>query len=905
MYAKREIMKKLVFFISAFFVLYTNTDAFCAPEIAQWKDTRRYIKPEEWSKSPYNKFVLLETITLDQRIFDCTAQYVAPNLILSAGHCVIEGASYRITGYNKKNVPVKLLDYICNGNCEPATMTKDWALFLIENPQYYQDDDFNVSIVDYGKQNIEVMNAGWGNTRILTPEDLDKIRKDAATYGNFRDVWESNYFPDIREERDDLKASDSCNVLGKSSNPDVYTKTGVEVTVDAEQKRYNVASNDGMFVVDCVVNQGNSGGGIVTKDGRLYGVVSSGLSYGVGWLVNRGALGYISSSEQFMNVVEEFKKQYPLKQIEYVYEFKSQKPFRTGGTYKCNELYAGKAKQQQDEEFEEWKQQCRNIGAIYFYINDKGRYTCTSRQGNYETDPKCYTVNVPVNSGATATVTEEVNEKAVVREKQPDVAHMPGIQIPEDNPGKYIKDIPAPNFSVSDILDTNDTENTESEHDMEQQIKVAENAIERIEKETKIVCDDMDKNIDNVKNMSDYELVSFLNNAVYCEERKETLEKLQKAYDDAKAKEQSLANRALTAATVAATGLGGMELARGLAEQAADKAADKDMAAYIETMRCEYADGKSVKAGPDEIELPGGNNQNLMNYRGEYFALASDLKMRKEALGMKPGIESEEILDKATLGLYDDENVGITGGSEASRYRAQMLGSKKDKSQLDELSASSSKRVKGGAIAAGAGVVGGVLGDSLINGELGKKLKDAFKSKKVGKETESLIKKDTAALDDLKKCLKTAGVQETDKLEFKKFYASVLSVKGIDCKNAFVGKTPNGKNYSDTKASDLFADSTDATAVFNSLTNSFTLANVGKMIGYASLNENNKNLGAQHLNKSMENIKKQYDTAEKKDLESASKLGINLGSVLGNSMRLRDLMSNKDLMSQIGSMVKK
>jgi len=194
------------------------------------------------------------------------------------------------------------------------------------------------------------------------------------------------------------------------------------------------------------------------------------------------------------------------------------------------------------------------------------------------------------------------------------------------------------------------------------------------------------------------------------------IKKKQKAYDDAKAKEQSLANRALTAATVATTGLGGMELARGLAEQSADKDSDKDMAAYIETMRCEYADGKSVKAGPDEIELPGGNNQNLMNLRGEYFALASDLKMRKEALGMKPGIESEEILDKAILGLYDDENVGITGGSEASRYRAQMLGSKKDKSQLDELSASSSKRVKGGAIAAGTGVVGGIAGNAVING---------------------------------------------------------------------------------------------------------------------------------------------------------------------------------------------
>ena len=196
-----------------------------------------------------------------------------------------------------------------------------------------------------------------------------------------------------------------------------------------------------------------------------------------------------------------------------------------------------------------------------------------------------------------------------------------------------------------------------------------------------------------------------------------------KKYQDAKAKEQSLANRTLTAGSIAATGIGGMELAMGMAEQSADKNAANSMAAYIATMRCTYADGKQVKAGPDEIELPGGNNQQLMNLRAEYFALANDLKERKSALGMQPGIESTEILDKAATGLYDDEMVGITSSAYESLYRAQMLGSETDQAKIDEAATASKRRVMGGAIAAGVGVVGGVLGNSLINGKLGELIK--------------------------------------------------------------------------------------------------------------------------------------------------------------------------------------
>lgn len=196
-------------------------------------------------------------------------------------------------------------------------------------------------------------------------------------------------------------------------------------------------------------------------------------------------------------------------------------------------------------------------------------------------------------------------------------------------------------------------------------------------------------------------------------------------YESAKETEQSKANRLLTSASTAATGIGGMELAQGLAEQKADRAAEQSMSAYIATMRCSYGNGKQVKAGMEEIELPGGNDGNIMKYRAEYVTLAADLKERKTALGLKPGIESEEILDKSQMGLYDDENIGISDGAYASLYRAQMLGSEKDQQQIDDAKQTSKNRVIGGAVAAGVGVVGGIIGDELINQSLSSSTKTA------------------------------------------------------------------------------------------------------------------------------------------------------------------------------------
>lgn len=194
------------------------------------------------------------------------------------------------------------------------------------------------------------------------------------------------------------------------------------------------------------------------------------------------------------------------------------------------------------------------------------------------------------------------------------------------------------------------------------------------------------------------------------EELQAKVDEAQKKLDAAKEKEQSFANRMLGGLTTAATGIGGMQLAQGISEKMADSAADKDMDAYIATMRCAYADGQSVKFGA-EFVLPGYSAE-FIELKRQYNSIVTNLQTMKPMLGMAPGIESELIVQNT--GLYDDENTGVASGAYASRYRA-AAGSEKDEKGLSSASKEARNRMIAGGVVAGVGLVGGIVGNALIN----------------------------------------------------------------------------------------------------------------------------------------------------------------------------------------------
>ena len=195
-------------------------------------------------------------------------------------------------------------------------------------------------------------------------------------------------------------------------------------------------------------------------------------------------------------------------------------------------------------------------------------------------------------------------------------------------------------------------------------------------------------------------------------ESQDRIDELRTVYDEAHKNETSIANKTLGAASMAATGAGGMMLASGLTEQKADKEAEEKMRGYVATFKCNYGD-TNVEYGVEPTELPMSTE--LYNLYAEYVTLANDLKLRKEMLGLRAGIESEKILDSATTGLYDDVSSGRSAGMYTSLARAILDPNGADAAAWAEQTKRSKNLIIAGATTAGVGVVGSIIGNQLIN----------------------------------------------------------------------------------------------------------------------------------------------------------------------------------------------
>ena len=198
------------------------------------------------------------------------------------------------------------------------------------------------------------------------------------------------------------------------------------------------------------------------------------------------------------------------------------------------------------------------------------------------------------------------------------------------------------------------------------------------------------------------------------EEFRQHLSAAQDKFNQAKENEQSDANRALTSLSTAATGLGTMAAASALAERKADEKAEADMRQYLTTFECEYGKGNIVKTGNEEITIPGGNE--LSKYYAEYKSLADNLKTTKTALGLRAGIESETLYNQAQTGLYQYSTAERQTGAYASLSRALTDPESEDAAMWAKQQKDTKTKLIAGTAVAGAGVVGGIIGNQIING---------------------------------------------------------------------------------------------------------------------------------------------------------------------------------------------
>ena len=217
------------------------------------------------------------------------------------------------------------------------------------------------------------------------------------------------------------------------------------------------------------------------------------------------------------------------------------------------------------------------------------------------------------------------------------------------------------------------------------------------------------------------------------------------AKDDAQENNKSTANKLLGAAGIGSVGIGTQMAASALAEQNADDAAQRDMATYLATFKCDYGTGMNITGGQTDVELPGGND--LFTLVNEYKTLAADLKVRKESLGLAPGIESETIIDAAETGVYDNAETGKTGGAYASLARALSDETSDDAKQIAEQKSETAKKLKTGAITAGVGAVTTIAADLTINSKNKNKV-DEIKNKYKNQSSDAADDADDGDDDD-------------------------------------------------------------------------------------------------------------------------------------------------------------
>jgi len=187
-------------------------------------------------------------------------------------------------------------------------------------------------------------------------------------------------------------------------------------------------------------------------------------------------------------------------------------------------------------------------------------------------------------------------------------------------------------------------------------------------------------------------------------------------------KENSWQNRLIGAAGIGATGVGGSMVGAALSERAADAAAESAMREYVGTFSCDYGNDQLIDGGTVNVELPGGND--LMELYADYTTRATDLKVRKDALGMRAGIESEIVIPSADTGLYEYSPDGVASGSYASIARAILYADGPDADMWAAQKQATADKLKTGAIVAGVGAVGSLAANIAVNHNNPNKVKE-------------------------------------------------------------------------------------------------------------------------------------------------------------------------------------
>ena len=618
-------------------------------------DDRVYVN---WSDPEYHKVVVFI-----QPNGYCTGQYVAPNIILTARHCITPDNidSYGIELYDGRATLVSLLSY---GSGQMFRSDGDWALLLVSDPKFYSDTYFNVARKATPKMTIN--NTGFGALRILSNAELAQLRQIFSSQRN-KMAAESNTNADMIQFSQIFKlVEDDIANLGIPS---------IMETGNVLKTHFNcefIGLSQGNMWSTCDIYSGNSGGPYYMGN-TLYGTCS-GAVHRFDGKDKSAAIPSQSFYEKLQRIISENPPATGTKP----------KPTHTPESLlKDAEEYS---MQVLDEDLERIDQETE---AELQKMLDKDSFIQLEKD---------YSDIKPLPKPTTPVPSPE----ALLKD-----AEEFSMQVLDEDLERIDRETEA---ELQKMLDKDSFVKLENDGLNIGKLSIPLTPNELLSQKQKLAETDQEllNELDNIDSMSDQEFLYFLDRAA-------EYEKLREGYEQALARERSLPNRMLGALGIGAGGIGGMMIASGIAEQRADQNAEIDMRAYLATFRCDAGTGKQWKGGETNIELPAGN---LTALKTEYVTLAGNLKSRKEQLGLKPGIESETIADSASTGLYDNVASSPIDGVYTSIANAILDENSSDATEWAEQQEKTTTKIQTGTKIGVAGVGGAMIGNMTVNRDM-------------------------------------------------------------------------------------------------------------------------------------------------------------------------------------------
>jgi len=243
----------------------------CATAATHTIDKRQYA---DWSAPKFQKFVRLGS--------KCTGQFVAPNIILTAAHCIrndMDGCQFT---HNYKD------EYFCSEvliASDKAKDTKqDWALLLVKSPSFYSKNYFRV--LSRSSEDA-VQQAGFGALKILSDEEIRAIREKFLNFAKIneteRELLKSNDSGKEesvlnRHKYDEAAISELISFLEKeAAKPKSEGGLGISKLFGEEKLKYNAEcfafETNGIVVShNCSTYSGDSGSALWIGENLLNGV---------------------------------------------------------------------------------------------------------------------------------------------------------------------------------------------------------------------------------------------------------------------------------------------------------------------------------------------------------------------------------------------------------------------------------------------------------------------------------------------------------------------------------------------------------------------------------------------------------------------------------------------------------